>query len=59
MKDAVASPHFCSMRVSTTQESDRKALRQDIPSYQEMFGDLDYLDCEHCDSIFSPVAYFA
>ncbi|MGK7892451.1 MAG: LamG-like jellyroll fold domain-containing protein, partial [Xenococcus sp. (in: cyanobacteria)] len=58
MKDAVASPHFRSMRVSTTQESDNVTLSQDIPSYQEMFGDLDYIDCEHCGSIFSPAAYF-
>nr|MDJ0899043.1 neuraminidase-like domain-containing protein [Xenococcus sp. MO_188.B8] len=58
MRDAVASPHFRSMRVSTTQESDRAALEQNIPSYQEMFGDLDYIDCEHCGSIFSPAAYF-
>ncbi len=58
MKDAVASPHFRSMRVSTTDESNHNALSQDIPSYQEMFGDLDYLDCEHCGSIFSAAAYF-
>ncbi|MGK7892454.1 MAG: hypothetical protein AB4372_02075 [Xenococcus sp. (in: cyanobacteria)] len=32
MKDAVASPQFRSMRVSTTQESDRATLEQDIPS---------------------------
>ena len=29
-----------------------------IPSYQELFGSLDYLQCEHCQSIFSPAAYF-
>ena len=23
-----------------------------------MFGDLDYIDCEHCGSIFSAAAYF-
>ncbi|MEO1373067.1 MAG: neuraminidase-like domain-containing protein [Cyanobacteria bacterium J06635_10] len=58
MKDAVASSHFRSMRVSTTDESDHSALSQNIPSYQEMFGDLDYLDCEHCGSIFGAAAYF-
>ena len=31
MKNAIAEPHFRSMRVSTTQESDRAALEQDIP----------------------------
>ena len=58
MRDAVASPHFRSMRVSATEESDNAALAQDIPSYQEMFGDLDYIDCDHCGSIFGPAAYF-
>ncbi|NEO39248.1 MAG: hypothetical protein F6J90_24090 [Moorea sp. SIOASIH] len=43
--------------MSTTQESDNAALSHDIPSYQEMFGDLDYIDCEHCGSIFSAAAY--
>ncbi len=57
MKDAIASPHFRSMRVSTTDESDCAALARDLPNYQEMFGDLDYIDCEHCGSIFSPAAY--
>ncbi|MEO1466963.1 MAG: Tc toxin subunit A, partial [Cyanobacteria bacterium J06633_1] len=57
MRDAVASPHFRSMRVSATENSDNTALAQDLPSYQDMFGDLDYIDCEHCDSIFSPAAY--
>lgn len=57
MRDTVASPHFRSMRVSTADESDNAILAQDIPSYQEMFGDLDYLDCEHCGSIFSAAAY--
>ncbi len=31
MKDAIASPHFRSMWVSTTQESDRATLSQEIP----------------------------
>lgn len=58
MRDAVASPHFRAMQVSATQDTDKAALAQDIPSYQEMFGDLDYLDCEHCGSMFSAAAYF-
>ncbi len=58
MRDAVASPHFRAMQVSAVDESDNAALAQDIPSYQEMFGDLDYLDCEDCGSIFSAAAYF-
>jgi hypothetical protein len=31
---------------------------QSIPSYQDLFGSLDYLSCDHCQSIFSPAAYF-
>ena len=57
MKDTVASPYFRSMRVSTVDEGDRETLSQQIPSYQEMFGDLDYLDCDHCSSILGPAAY--
>lgn len=26
--------------------------------YQDYFGSLDYCDCQHCNSIFSPAAYF-
>ncbi len=58
MRDAVASPHFRAMQVSAVDESDKAALALDIPSYQEMFGDLDYLDCDHCGSMFGPAAYF-
>ena len=58
IKDTVASPHYRLMRASTVQESDRDALQRDFPNYQEMFGDLDYIDCDHCGSIFSPAGYF-
>ncbi|NBD17080.1 MAG: hypothetical protein GVY04_13340 [Cyanobacteria bacterium] len=58
MRDAVAAPHFRALQVSAVDESDRAALALDIPSYQEMFGDLDYVDCDHCGSMFGPAAYF-
>ena len=29
-----------------------------VPSYQALFGDLDFCDCPDCRSIFSPAAYF-
>lgn len=32
-------------------------LRQ-IPGYQDLFGELAFCDCEHCQSIYSPAAYF-
>jgi hypothetical protein len=31
---------------------------QSLPSYQKLFGSLDYLQCDPCQSIFSPAAYF-
>lgn len=31
---------------------------QDFPGYQKLFGDLNYLQCEECQSIWSPAAYF-
>lgn len=30
---------------------------QDLPSYQDMFGTLDYCGCPECRSIFGPAAY--
>ena len=29
-----------------------------LPSYQDLFGSLDFCTCEECRSIFSPAAYF-
>jgi hypothetical protein len=31
---------------------------QSLPSYQSLFGSLDYIEVPHCASIFSPAAYF-
>ena len=31
---------------------------RDIPGYQDLFGSLAFCDCEHCQSIYSPAAYF-
>jgi hypothetical protein len=31
---------------------------QNLPSYQSLFGSLDYIEVPHCASIFSPAAYF-
>ena len=35
-----------------------KNYLKDIPGYQDLFGRLTFCDCEHCQSIFSPAAYF-
>ncbi len=31
---------------------------KDIDGYEDLFGSLDYCDCEHCKSIIGPAAYF-
>lgn len=31
---------------------------ENMPNYQEIFGNLDYCSCPHCKSIFGPAAYF-
>lgn len=31
---------------------------QSLPSYQKLFGSLDFIQCDPCQSIFSPAAYF-
>ena len=35
-----------------------KDYLKDIPGYQDLFGDLAFCECEHCQSIYSPAAYF-
>jgi hypothetical protein len=53
----VASPHYrASMFSNTSDEVDEYV--QGIPSYQVLFGDLDFCKCDECRSIFSPAAYF-
>lgn len=57
VKDAIASPHY---NASNFKISNRETIEyfQKIPSYPELFGSLDYLECNECQSIFSPAAYF-
>src|SRR5690606_2437437 len=44
-------------RVGNTGPSINDYLR-DIPGYQDLFGEMAFCDCEHCQSIYSPAAYF-
>ncbi|PTQ92158.1 virulence plasmid A protein [Nitrosomonas nitrosa] len=37
---------------------DVKDYLRKIPGYQDLFGDMAFCDCEHCQSIYSPAAYF-
>ncbi|ABO49534.1 hypothetical protein Dred_0999 [Desulforamulus reducens MI-1] len=53
----ITSPHFKAMRVNSI-NSGVNAFFERMPSYQDIFGSLDYCQCEHCKSIFGPAAYF-
>lgn len=57
IKDMVASPHYRAAAFCNTHASVDEYYKN-IPSYQDLFGSLDYLECGHCQSIFSPAAYF-
>ncbi len=37
--------------------SDSAAIIKDIPDWETLFGSLDYCDCKHCRSAYSPAAY--
>ncbi|HKS30571.1 MAG TPA: neuraminidase-like domain-containing protein [Pyrinomonadaceae bacterium] len=54
---SVGSPHFQSMLVSNVGD-DVVDHFEDLPSYQEMFGGLNYCECAECKSIFGAAAYF-
>ena len=52
---------FGSPRLGTMLADNAAQVRenfQSLPSYQKLFGSLDYLQCDPCQSIFSPAAYF-
>ena len=57
IKDSMASPHYRATRFYNV-SSRLESYYTDIPSYQDLFGTLDYIACSHCDSIFGPAAYF-
>ncbi|MBT9313998.1 Tc toxin subunit A-related protein [Leptothoe spongobia] len=52
----VASPRY-----ETAQFDNSESLRnsfKSLPSYQNLFGSQNFLQCDPCQSIFSPAAYF-
>jgi Tc toxin complex TcA C-terminal TcB-binding domain/Neuraminidase-like domain/Salmonella virulence plasmid 28.1kDa A protein len=57
VRDLVASPHHRAARFASVRSEVADYFEQ-IPSYQDLFGGLDYIRCEHCASIFGPAAYF-
>ena len=52
----VGSAHFRSLAVNHI-PAEISDYFQELPSYAEMFGSLDYCDCGECDSILGPAAY--
>ncbi|WP_304518067.1 neuraminidase-like domain-containing protein [Cecembia rubra] len=44
-------------RVGNTGPSIKDYLKK-IPGYQDLFGELAFCECQHCQSIYSPAAYF-
>ncbi len=57
IKDMVASPFYNATKFKSS-SSEIDEYFSGIPSYQDLFGTLDYLECNPCQSIFSPSAYF-
>lgn len=55
-KNVAASPNFNSMLFNPIPDDVSKTF-QDLDSYQDYFGSLDYCDCDECKSIFGAAAY--
>lgn len=56
LSEAVNSRYANAMN---TAGADILEYAKQMPNYQDMFGSLDFCECEHCNSIFGPAAYFA
>ncbi len=57
IKDAVASPYMKDTLFNNIPETFIQH-QQSIPGYDRLFDKLDFVECEHCRSIFGPAAYF-
>ena len=57
LHSVLGSPHFAALHGNHTDDG-LAAYFADIPSYQDLFGNLNYCACPHCGSIFGPAAYF-
>jgi Tc toxin complex TcA C-terminal TcB-binding domain/Neuraminidase-like domain/Concanavalin A-like lectin/glucanases superfamily/Ricin-type beta-trefoil lectin domain-like/Salmonella virulence plasmid 28.1kDa A protein len=56
VQNQVASPYAQAMRVNNVSAS--LAEFANLPGYQDLFGSLNYCECDECASIFGPAAYF-
>ncbi|HEY1749693.1 MAG TPA: neuraminidase-like domain-containing protein [Caulobacteraceae bacterium] len=57
VRGRIASPYTRALRSDNLSTSVADYFA-DVPSYQELFGGLNYVSCEHCQSVFGPAAYF-
>jgi len=57
IKDAVASPYYVTTLFNNIPQEFIDHI-QSIPGYDRLFGNLDFIECDHCRSIFGPAAYF-
>jgi hypothetical protein len=57
VKTTVGSPHYQALKLTNVGD-DVTTYFEQLPSYQEMFGNQDYCSCAECKSIFGPAAYF-
>ncbi|HEY6392176.1 MAG TPA: neuraminidase-like domain-containing protein, partial [Bryobacteraceae bacterium] len=53
----ITSPYSRAM-LSYNMDQDAVRYFTNIPSYQTLFGGLDHCQCEHCQSMYGPAAYF-
>lgn len=56
VKNVAGSSNFNALLFNHISDDVTKTF-EDLSSYQDFFGSLDYCDCEECKSIFGPAAY--
>jgi len=57
IRDITASPHYRNSLFYNIDESLTEYI-EDMPSYQDLFGSLDFCECADCSSILGPATYF-
>ncbi|MFY0688646.1 MAG: hypothetical protein JXQ90_15845 [Cyclobacteriaceae bacterium] len=56
VRGTVASPVFRNSSYGVLNPEVSEAF-ENLPSYSDLFGSIDYCECEECNSIFGPAAY--
>ncbi|NGM84230.1 hypothetical protein G5B47_17605 [Paenibacillus sp. 7124] len=54
IQEAARSVQFSA---TTANSAEAMALTASLPDWSEMFGELEWCDCEHCRTVYSPAAY--